>query len=346
MAGADIAAALMGGLSGYLQGHEGVQQRKRQQALDEEKARQQAFNNEMQLRQLQRQEAADKAKADADLRTDYERLFADLGPNARLTNEQVAGAQQAGLGHRVGTEQRYDDPLGLVDMGLPAPLPSTTGVAAVAETAAQRTAREGAVEQQRQSAMHALGLRRRIEQLPEHLRPAAEFGAATGKMPTFGSDDYTAPEQKRQIKWDDWRKQEDYRDTQTRGRMTLADSLRPRADRPTTDPKEKSAQRAYDVAYSQAIRDGEEPEDAVKVAQRAYDASIAASRPATPPYPRGGSTGRVMPGQGQTPEQGSAALQSKAQDTLRRYRAESDPQKRALLRTELQRLLAMGAPAR
>jgi hypothetical protein len=267
MAGSDLAAGLMGALQGGLQGYGLVQRRKQDEEEQRRLAARQAVEDQIRMRQLGLQERTQQRLEDADLRGSYAQMLDDVGPGGSLTPNQLHEAQRLGLGHRVTTDRQVvEDPLGLEAIGSPV-LPSSTGTPGVRPTAAQDAARQAGIAKAGATFQQEADARRTIEALPEHLRLPAQVG----KLPTYG-DEWQDPEtraaeaeRQRTVKFEDWKRQQDYSHGQSVGRLKLSDTLqrtreaeretRGQSRRTSADASERAYQRAFD-AY---LRDS--PED-------------------------------------------------------------------------------------
>lgn len=208
MAGSDWVAGVMGAFDGGLQGYGAVQQRKRQQQLDEdEKARRAA---ELALRQ---QAAMDDR--DDGLRRNYGQALDRATPTSVVAPGDASQMQRLGLGGRLEDEMtlgatRYEGLLGLpgTSSGTLAPVhrPSTpTGHTLVAETydqrskrvqgeRAQREAREKA-EREAQAAKEQEAALARFRANNPHMGDELDYGKATGRYSTYSEIPLTAEQE-------------------------------------------------------------------------------------------------------------------------------------------------------
>lgn len=130
-------------------------------------------------------------------RTETDQLLTSIGRGGVLTDDQVGGARDVGLGHRV--EDAPDFQHSFFMPGGPAPVMAVPDVVSrVAPTAAERKADQVAAEKKRADDAARAALSDAIKKLPPHLQAAAQFGLDSGKMPTISVSEFEDPDAKGQ----------------------------------------------------------------------------------------------------------------------------------------------------
>lgn len=197
MAWDEVLAAIMGGLEGGVDGwqfaRKAQQQERDRQAQQARQAKEDAYRDEQRRIQLEDRDLRLRDRA----RTETDQLLTSIGRGGALTDDQVAGARDVGLGHRV--EDAPDFQHSYFTQAGPVPLMVPEVMTRVAPTAAERKADQVAAEKKRADDAARAAVTQAIEGLPAGpVRDAAIFGQATGKMPTFGVDTFEDPAKKQQ----------------------------------------------------------------------------------------------------------------------------------------------------
>jgi hypothetical protein len=196
MAWDEVIAGLLGGLEGGVQGWQTgrrlKQQERDRQAQEERQARQDA---------LAEQDRADRAANREEQRRDRaqrdtESMLTQVGRGGTLSSEQASRARDLDLGHRV--EDAPDFQHSYFRQAGPMPLMVPEVMSRVAPTGAERKADQVAAEKKRADDAARVALDNAIKNLPQHLQGPAQFGEASGKMPTLGAADFVSPETRTQ----------------------------------------------------------------------------------------------------------------------------------------------------
>jgi hypothetical protein len=194
MAWDEVIAALLGGLEGGVGGWQAGQKLKQQERDRKTQAdRQAAIDARADADHALRMEEIEERRRDRGQR-DTESMLTEIGRGGALSPEQAARARDLDLGHRV--EDAPDFQHSYFRQAGPMPLMVPEVMSRVAPTGAERKADQVAAEKKRADDATRAALDGAIKNLPQHLQGAAQFGSASGKMPTFGADDYLSPDER------------------------------------------------------------------------------------------------------------------------------------------------------
>jgi hypothetical protein len=194
MAWDEVLAAILGGLEGGVGGWQAGQKLKQQERDRKTQAdRQAAIDARADAEHALRLEEIEERRRDRDQR-DAGAMLTEIGRGGQLSPEQATRARALDLGHRV--EDAPDFQHSYFTQAGPVPLMVPEVMSRVAPTGAERRADQVAADKVAAAAAERAELAEAIKNLPQHLQGVAQFGSASGKMPTFGADDYLSPEER------------------------------------------------------------------------------------------------------------------------------------------------------